>query len=108
MNRKIEVNTIPNGYTLSVGNEEYMYFNEESLLRGIMFHIGLGEREVMDTTTADEFISASVLWKDNKKTVKELLKVQKENQALTRSLKSQKDVVKRLTKKLNRIAEEEK
>lgn len=39
---KIEIRTAPNGYTLTVGDEQYMYFNADALLEGFLVHVGIG------------------------------------------------------------------
>lgn len=48
---KIILQTVPNGYTLTVGDTECMYFNEMDLLAGFMAHVGLGETANMEKGT---------------------------------------------------------
>ena len=48
---KIILQTVPNGYTLTVGDTECMYFNELDLLAGFMAHVGLGETANMEKGT---------------------------------------------------------
>lgn len=48
---KIEVNTLPNGYGLSVNGEDFMYFNELDLLAGFMSHVGLQESKALERGT---------------------------------------------------------
>lgn len=79
---KISVRTVNNGYILAVGNNEYFYFNNRALLEGFMYHVGLEELNATDTETIQEFVTASIVWKDQSETVKELLKVKKENETL--------------------------
>ena len=45
---KIKVETLPNGYSLEVNDESYMYFNEVDLLAGIMSHVGLHQSKPME------------------------------------------------------------
>lgn len=47
----ISLRTVPNGYTLTVGGTECMYFNETELLAGFMAHVGLGETANMEKGT---------------------------------------------------------
>ena len=46
--QKVSVSTLPNGYSLKVDGQEYMYFNMMDLLAGFMVHIGLQEADYMD------------------------------------------------------------
>lgn len=46
--QKVSVSTLPNGYSLKVGEKEYMYFNMMDLLAGFMVHIGLQDTDYMD------------------------------------------------------------
>lgn len=45
---KITVQTLPNGYELKIGGQEYMYFSVMDLLAGFMIHVGMQEPEYMD------------------------------------------------------------
>ena len=46
--KNIIVKTLPNGYSLTVEGEDFMYFNEVDLLAGFMAHVGLGETKTME------------------------------------------------------------
>lgn len=45
---KINVSTLPNGYSLKIDEQEYMYFNIMELLAGFMCHVGLQKTDYMD------------------------------------------------------------
>jgi myosin heavy subunit len=45
---KINVHNLPNGYALTVGSQEYMYYNPMDLLAGFMVHVGLQETDYME------------------------------------------------------------
>jgi hypothetical protein len=45
---KINVRNLPNGYALTVGTQEYMYYNPMDLLAGFMVHVGLQETDYME------------------------------------------------------------
>lgn len=46
---KITVQTLPNGYSLNIGEtEKHMYFNEVDLLAGFMAHVGAGETKDLE------------------------------------------------------------
>lgn len=47
----INLKTVPNGYALTVGDTECMYYNETDLLAGFMAHVGLGETANMEKGT---------------------------------------------------------
>lgn len=91
----IKVETVPNGYTLDVNGQGYMYFNLEELLKGFMVHIGLNELEYINMEGLESFIEAAVKWKDNGKLVKELTKCKAK---LERLELSNKNLKKRLSK----------
>lgn len=98
---KIQVATVPNGYTLSVDDNDYMYFSMAELLEGFMYHVGLEELAAIDEETMREFLTASIVWKDNGDTVKELLSVKEENESLRSmvgNLKKQNDTLRRRLK----------
>lgn len=44
----INVHNLPNGYSLTVGSQEYMYYNPMDLLAGFMVHVGLQETQYME------------------------------------------------------------
>ncbi len=45
---KIEVHTLPNGYSLDVDGTGYMYYHEIDLIAGFMARVGLSETNYMD------------------------------------------------------------
>jgi len=46
--KKIKVSTLPNGYSLTYGDSEFMYFNEVDLLAGFLARVGSGETKDME------------------------------------------------------------
>ena len=46
--KKVTVRTLPNGYALTIGGREYMYFSEETLAAGIFDHLLLGNNKESD------------------------------------------------------------
>lgn len=97
---KINVYPVPNGHVLKVGSNEYMYYTVAALLEGFMYHVGLEELAAVDEDTMREFLTASVVWKDNGETVKELLSVRDENESLQSMVKNLKMQVSSLSRKL--------
>lgn len=47
----ISLQTVTNGYTLSVDGNEFMYYNEIDLLAGFLAHVGIGETTPMEKGT---------------------------------------------------------
>lgn len=72
----IEVRTLPNGYSLKFDgmrqSEGYMYFSKEKLLEGFMLHIGLEITEELSVENMQDFLVATMNWKENKKCVREI------------------------------------
>lgn len=46
--QKVSVSTLPNGYSLDLEGQSYMYFNMMDLLAGFMVHVGLQEADYME------------------------------------------------------------
>lgn len=97
---EIQVYKVPNGHVLKVNSDEYMYYSLAALLEGFMYHVGLEELAAVDAETMREFIAASVVWRDNKDAVKEIVRLQKENNSLSSMVKNLKAQVKRLNERL--------
>ena len=58
---KIKVSTLPNGYSLTVDDQEYMYFNEIDLLAGFMGHVGMREVDYADRGTILSSLMSAML-----------------------------------------------
>lgn len=59
---KVTVETLPNGYALTVGREEYMYFNERDLLAGIWYHVGLEKLDYVSAENIELLLEAILSW----------------------------------------------
>lgn len=95
----IKLRTIPNGYILDVEKKSYMYYNLGELLDGFIYHIGLEELDEVDNETRRNIIAASVTWKENGSSTKELLAYKEKCERLERSnefLKKQVDKAKKI------------
>jgi hypothetical protein len=71
---RIEVHTVPNGYTLTIEGHrnEYMYFSPEKLMEGVMVHIGLKMTDQLSAETIQSFIDSALQWNDLKKSTAEI------------------------------------
>ena len=58
---KIKVSTLPNGYSLTVDDQEYMYLNEIDLLAGFMGHVGMREVDYADRGTILSSLMSAML-----------------------------------------------
>ena len=70
----IKVENVPNGYTLNVNGQGYMYFTTEELVEGFLVHVGMKEADFLSRDAIKKLIEACLKWKDNGKLVKELTK----------------------------------
>ena len=71
---KIEVHSVPNGYTLSIEGhrQEYMYFTPVKLMEGVMVHVGLKMTDQLSAETISSFIDSALQWNDLKKSTAEI------------------------------------
>ena len=67
---KIKIETVPNGYTLDIDGNGYMYSNVQDLLAGILAHLGMGEKEPMMNKEILEVLFDAILGSDYAKKVK--------------------------------------
>lgn len=102
--KKVSVETLPNGYSLTVGENRFMYFNLKDLLEGFMYHIGLQELGEVDKETIELFLNASVVWCNKSDLVKELIRQKTKNETLTKRVYSLK---RRLKEKGNEDVEDD-
>lgn len=104
---KINLRTIPNGYTLNVDDKAYMYFNAKELLEGFIYHVGLEELDEIDAETRLDIITAAMTWKENGKAIKELIKLKKANERLENTNKRLQNKIKNLKIKLGKVANDD-
>ncbi len=105
--KRITVETIPNGYSLTVDGNKYMYFTAYELLEGFMYHVGLEELEATDRQTIKEFLSAAFVWRaDDEKVAQKMVSLQKENALLQERCKNQVARIKEMSKRLKERTDE--
>lgn len=77
---KIEVRTLPNGYSLAIEGhkQEYLYFSPDKLMEGVMVHVGLKMTEQLDPNIIKSFIDSALEWNNLKASHKELNKAKRE------------------------------
>lgn len=54
----ILLKTLVNGYMLEVNNEDYMYFDAQSLLEGFCIHVGMERVEAMTKEEIQDMLKA--------------------------------------------------
>ena len=58
----IAVRTVPNGYTLSVGEKEYMCFTAEQLVSEIFVRLALGDMDYMHKDMIQSLLEVAAAW----------------------------------------------
>lgn len=58
---KISLQTLPNGYSLTVNGTDCMYFNETDLLAGFLAHVGLQESNNLEKGTILSMLFSSMM-----------------------------------------------
>ena len=99
---KITIETLPNGYALTVGTKEYMYHNVEELLGGFFTHVGIGETEYMDKDMVVGVLQAAATWA----TVGDALKANASLIASTRKANTEATLAERGRARANERADE--
>lgn len=95
----IKIEPLPNGYALTVGSNEYMYFTVGQLLEGLLYHVGLGETEYAGTEDIREILDAAVAYRaDNGNVVKNMVRLTQENERLAALTKKQKKIIEKQKK----------
>ena len=59
----IKVETLPNGYALTVGKHEYLALSPESLVDIFFTHVAIGELEYINRDMAAGLLQAAATWK---------------------------------------------
>jgi len=90
----IKIQTLPNGYALTVGNNEYMYFTLENLTQGFLYHVCLGELGDASNEDIKIFLDAAVAYRaDNGEIAKRMVILEDENKRLSSTLENQKKAI---------------
>lgn len=103
----IKIKTLPNGYALTVGSEEYMYFTLEKLAEGFLYHVCLGELAATNSEDIKTFLDAAVVYRaDDGKIAKRMVILEEENKRLSFTCENQKKVIARQKSALRKAKEE--
>ena len=102
---QIKVETLPNGYSLTVYQKSYLYFNETELFEGLIYHAGMAIvkdndkkviREVVANLLAGE---TAVLMMRNQEQQSEIATLQKKAEKLAKTILTLKKKMEKLTRK---------
>ena len=103
----IKIETLPNGYALTVVNNEYMYFTLENLTQGFLYHVCLGELGAASNEDIKTILDAAVAYRaDNGETAKKMTEIVSENERLTTSCENLKKNIERKKGFIKRLKDE--
>ena len=63
---KVRVETLPNGYALTIEGKEYICFSAEQLVNEVFVRLALGELEYMNKETIAAILESAARWQDVK------------------------------------------
>lgn len=106
--KKITLETLPNGYALTVDVDHYMYFNEEDLLTGFFAHVGLKMSNPLDKDLMRDLMTACAIWPHEGEAIQAAAKMERIIEELrqksnrdTDTIRDLKARIETLTKKLD-------
>lgn len=91
----IRVESLPNGYSLTVNKQKYMAFTPERLMEEMFVHVGLGLDSYMNRDTISDLMTACATWPDAKDGLVALKKLQEENTKLNGTIENLKNIQRR-------------
>lgn len=84
---KVTLKTVTNGYLLDVEGEGYMYFNERTMVEGVLIHIGQERAGAMTTEEIRNLMEATKDGSVVKKLQAEVAELKKQRNELQKALK---------------------
>ena len=112
MVHKVRVETVPNGYTMDVDGNGFMYYTLAELIEGVFTHIGLGIVDYCDEKTMRDLMTACALWPNEGDAIKAVAgleaKVQALEQAHQRDLRNIDTLKSRMTQAADELAKTKK
>lgn len=83
--RKIEVETVPNGYAVDIEGHGYLYFTEQELMEGMIMHILENKSGDMNKEESRGFVNIVRQWSDISDAMKEVQRLTRELAAMTKN-----------------------
>lgn len=112
MAHKVRLMTTPNGYSLDVDGNGYMYFTLAELVEGFFIHVGLGIVDYCGEQTMRDLMTACATWPKEGDAIKAVAgleaKVQALEQAHQRDLRNIETLKSRMTQAADELAKTKK
>ena len=109
----IHVETLPNGYSLTVDGQKYMYLNVEELIAAFFVHIAVGKTDYLDREMVNAILLAAASWKTvgealeaNAKLIAAAREAQSEVKAALRGQTAANERAEKAEKEYNRLCNE--
>lgn len=85
--KRIDVCTVNNGYELKIEGcrSEFLYLSEQELVEGIIMHVTNGTKTEIEKEEAHNLVALIKNWKEVGDAVKEIRRLEKELEAMTRN-----------------------
>ena len=103
--RNLTVMTLPNAYMLSVGDRDYLYFDGNSLIRGIIIHAGLRKSEYLTADDTLVLLDMALEWADREKLLNHLRNLEQKVGKLKQGLAYREKVVEGLRRANHNLRE---
>ena len=100
MKQSINIVTLPNGYSLQIDNESYMYYSPESLVEGFAIRVGLERLEVMNRDEISTLMASAKDGSIAKKLQAEVTELKAIIRDQKKEIRAQKRVIKTLKSEL--------
>lgn len=106
MAHRVKVETAPNGYSLDVDGNGYMYFTLAELVEGFFTHVGLGIVDYCDEQTMRDLMTACATWPKEGDAIKCAAGQQKTIDTLDQAHKKALNVIKQIKQSNVKLADD--
>ena len=106
MAHRVKVETAPNGYSLDVDGNGYMYFTLAELVEGFFTHVGLGIVDYCDEQTMHDLMTACATWPKEGDAIKCAAEQQKTIDTLDQAHKKALNVIKQIKQSNVKLADD--
>lgn len=103
---KIKVETLKNGYSLTVGDGKYMYLSPKKLIEGLFIHVGLELTDYMSEVQIQDLMTACASWPEAKEAIQAAGVMNAENDRLRRQVANLKEVVWEQKKRILKLSDD--
>jgi len=83
--KTITIETLPNGYAMTVDVDRYMYFSVGTLIEGFFTHVGLGMAKFLDKDTMHALMTACATWPKEGDAIQEAARLSTQVESLQRT-----------------------